>query len=61
VARLDARGHAVESFHSRASGQLHGVTAVADHRGRVLVVSKGHGKIAELPVSDERLTGDRDE
>ena len=61
VARLDARGHAVESFHSRASGQLHGVTGVADDRGRVLVVSKGHGKIAELPVSDERLTGDQDE
>jgi Strictosidine synthase len=61
VARLDARGHAVESFHSRASGQLHGVTAVADDHGRVLVVSKGHGKIAELPVSDERFAGDQDE
>jgi DNA-binding beta-propeller fold protein YncE len=61
VARLDARGHAVESFHSRASGQLHGVTAVADDRGRVLVVSKGHGKIAELPVSDERSAGEHDE
>jgi hypothetical protein len=34
---------------------------VADDRGRVLVVSKGHGKIAELPVSDERLMGDQDE
>lgn len=52
VARLDAEGHAVESFHSRASGRLHGVTAVADDRGRVLVLSKGHGKIAELPVND---------
>ncbi len=52
VARLDAEGHAVESFHSRASGRLHGVTAVADDCGRVLVVSKGHGKIAELPVND---------
>ncbi len=61
VARLDAKGHAVESFHSRTSGRLHGVTAVADDRGRVLVVSKGHGKIAELPIGDDRLAGDRDE
>jgi sugar lactone lactonase YvrE len=53
VARLDAQGHAVESFHSRASGKFHGVTAVAtDGHGRILVVSKGHGKIAELPVND---------
>jgi DNA-binding beta-propeller fold protein YncE len=51
VARLDANGRALESFHSRTSGRLHGVTAVFATGGRVLVASKGHGKIAELPVA----------
>jgi sugar lactone lactonase YvrE len=48
VARLDAQGHAIESYHSRAAGQFHGVTGVVEHDGRVLAVSKGHGKLAEL-------------
>ena len=51
VARLDAGGHAIESFHSRASGNCHGVTSVALGQDRVLVASKGHGKIAELPAA----------
>ena len=50
VARLDTNGHAIESFHSRTSGKFHGVTAVAVDHDRVLVLSKGHGKIAELSV-----------
>ncbi len=50
VARLDALGNAVESFHSRASGRFHGVTCVVERDGRALAVSKGHGKIAALPV-----------
>ncbi len=48
VARLDQSGRAIDSFHSRTSGKFHGVTSVAVDRGRVLVASKGHGKIAEL-------------
>ena len=52
VARLDANGRALESFHSRTSGRLHGVTAVVASGKRVLVASKGHGKIAELPLAD---------
>ncbi len=51
VARLDASGRAIESFHSRTSGEFHGVTSVALDEDRVLVASKGHGKIAELPVA----------
>jgi sugar lactone lactonase YvrE len=51
VARLDAEGNAIESFHSRVSGKLHGVTSVIVDRGRVLVASKGHGKIAELSTA----------
>jgi hypothetical protein len=52
VARLDAFGHAVESFHSRASGHFHGVTCVVEGHDRVLAVSKGHGKLAELSRAD---------
>ncbi|SDJ74541.1 SMP-30/Gluconolaconase/LRE-like region-containing protein [Bradyrhizobium sp. Rc2d] len=51
VARLDADGNAIESFHSRSSGKLHGLTSVIVDRGRVLVASKGHGKIAELAMN----------
>lgn len=49
VARLDVNGQAIESFHSRSSGRFHGVTSVAVDDDCVLVVSKGHGKIAKLP------------
>lgn len=45
VARLDATGYALESLHSRVSGTLHGITAAIEHDGRLLVASKGHGKI----------------
>jgi hypothetical protein len=54
VARLDENGRAIDSFHSRTSGKFHGVTSVAVDRGRVLVASKGHGKIAELLSAAER-------
>ena len=50
VARLDVNGHAIESFHSRTSGRFHGVMSVAIDQKRVLVASKGHGKLAELTV-----------
>lgn len=53
VARLDDNGHVIESFHSRASGKLHGLTSVQNQNGQILVVSKGHGKIAELPISGQ--------
>lgn len=50
VARLDEGGAALESLHSRAAGTLHGVTAAIEHEGRLLVVSKGHGRLAEAPL-----------
>jgi Strictosidine synthase len=51
VARMDENGQALESFHSRTSGKLHGITSVQDLNGRILMASKGHGKIAEMPTS----------
>jgi hypothetical protein len=50
VARLDENGQALESFHSRTSGKLHGITSVLDLNGRILMASKGHGKVAEVPT-----------
>jgi hypothetical protein len=50
VARLDDKGQAIESFHSRTSGKFHGVMSIAVDHKRVLVASKGHGKLAELLV-----------
>ena len=51
VARLEADGAAVESLHSRVSGGLHGITAVAEIGSALLAVSKGHGKIASVPLT----------
>jgi Strictosidine synthase len=53
VARLDDTGYALESLHSRASGQVHGITCTIEHDGKLVVVSKGHGKIAAAPLRRE--------
>ncbi|MCG6203420.1 SMP-30/gluconolactonase/LRE family protein [Rhodopseudomonas sp. HC1] len=51
VARIGADGAARESFHSRTSGEVHGITAVLpDPAGRVFAVSKGNGKLIKLPT-----------
>lgn len=51
VARLDEAGDAVESLHSRVSGSLHGITDLAEREGRLLLVSKGNGKLAAAAPS----------
>ena len=51
VARIDASGTALESLHSRVSGSLHGVTDMAEVGGRLLVLSKGHGKVASIDIA----------
>ncbi len=51
VARLDAAGDAVESFHSRVAGTVHGITAVRAVGARVLALSKGNDTLVELPTS----------
>ena len=51
VARLDENGQTIQSLHSRASGKLHGITSIQDLNGRILLASKGHGKLAEISTS----------
>jgi hypothetical protein len=41
VARLDERLEPVASWHSRAGGAFHGVTAAVEHGGSLLVASRG--------------------
>lgn len=51
VARIGTDGAARESYHSRTSGEVHGITAaLADLAGQVFAVSKGHGKLIRLPT-----------
>lgn len=50
VARLDARGEATETWHSRVDGRVHGVTTVRPIGSRVLAVSKGRDCLVELPL-----------
>lgn len=52
VVRLDAEFQPLFSFHSRVGGNHHGVTAVAEFNGALLVLSKGAGKVLRLPLSD---------
>ncbi|MGH6884165.1 MAG: SMP-30/gluconolactonase/LRE family protein, partial [Hypericibacter sp.] len=51
VARLEPDGSAAESLHSRVSGSLHGITAVAEVGAALIAVSKGHGKLASVPLT----------
>lgn len=50
AARINAAGEAVESLHSRVSGEVHGVTDLVEVGGRLLVASKGHGKLVSAPI-----------
>ncbi|QEX21836.1 hypothetical protein FRZ61_17650 [Hypericibacter adhaerens] len=51
VARLDEQGQALESLHSRVSGNLHGITDVAEIGTTLYAVSKGHGKVASVALT----------
>jgi hypothetical protein len=54
VARLDAAYRPLASFHSRANGRRHGVTACLALQGRVYFVAKGGGVVASF--ADEEAT-----
>jgi len=48
VVRCDANMRPVASFHSRADGAIHGVTALVESGGALLVGAKGSGAIVRL-------------
>lgn len=50
VIGLDAGHEPAVSFHSRASGQRHGVTSCVEFGGRLLATSKGGGVVVSLPL-----------
>jgi hypothetical protein len=49
LAYLDADFRPRRSYHSRADGVVHGVTAAAEFNGSLLACAKGAGKIVRLP------------
>jgi hypothetical protein len=44
----------LRSYHSRADGDVHGVTSVCEAGGRVLVGAKGSGKIVAIEEPTEQ-------
>ena len=55
LVKLDARFRPVRSFHSRADGTRHGVTAALDFETRVLVAARGGDAILDLdPAAGDR-------
>ncbi len=51
VIRLDSRGAPLYSLHSRADGTNHGVVAAVEHRGDLVMIAKGSGRILRLPIA----------
>lgn len=48
VALCDKAMRPIASFHSRADGQVHGVTSLAEHNGQLIVGAKGSGVAVAL-------------
>lgn len=58
VVRCDARCKPMASFHSRADGHVHGVTALCTSDGRLLAAARGSGCVVSLdPQSAADLGG----
>jgi sugar lactone lactonase YvrE len=51
VVKLDDALRPVASYHSRANGRRHGITAIAEVGGRVFAASKGGNAILELSAA----------
>lgn len=54
VVRCDARMGMQQSYHSRADGDVHGVTSLCEAGGRLLVGAKGSGKIVAIEEQAEQ-------
>jgi hypothetical protein len=55
VLRVASDGQVLGSLHSQVDGRHHGITGVVEHNGRLLVASKGSGKLLAVPI-DSGLT-----
>jgi hypothetical protein len=51
VAKCDSNMRPVASFHSRADGNVHGVTSLCEADGELLVGAKGSGLVVSLPLT----------
>jgi len=58
VVRCDARFKPVASFHSRADGHVHGVTALSEREGRLLAAARGSGRIVSVDPEAEPSKGE---
>lgn len=50
VLRIDGAGRIVRSLHSQVDGRHHGITGVAEHRGRLFAASKGSGRLLAVAL-----------
>ncbi len=48
VVRIDEDFEIKKSLHSRADGRRHGITGLAENKGDLFILSKGHGLILKL-------------
>lgn len=58
VVRCDSRGKPIGSFHSRADGHVHGVTALCERDGRLLAAARGSGLIVGIDPNADPDLGD---
>lgn len=54
VAKCDKNMRPSSSFHSRADGNVHGVTSLCEADGELLVGAKGSGFVVSLPIAGAR-------
>ena len=50
VLHVSASGRVLRSLHSQVDGRHHGITAVAEHEGRLLVAPKGSGRLLQVDL-----------
>jgi hypothetical protein len=53
VVRCDARMAMLRSYHSRADGDVHGITSLCEHGGRLLAGARGSGKIVAIEETEQ--------
>lgn len=53
VVALDAMARPLRSFHSRAGGSRHGITAAREHNGALLMAARGAGELLTMTLKTE--------